>query len=151
MPQILKNRFLMAFLMGKSFSFGKDEGFWKADKNVLCERYCDSSIAYQSGGHGLKFEYVVKIMKAGHFVEPDMTIYYDIDPERALNRLRERRGHDRFEDSGLAFLKRVSNTYRRLAKLNSERIKLIKVDDLNIMQVYEQTIEIIKNSCVLFK
>ena len=35
MPQILKNRFLMAFLMGKSFSFGKDEGFWKADKNVL--------------------------------------------------------------------------------------------------------------------
>ena len=122
----------------------------KADKNVLCERYTDSSVAYQSGGHGLKFEYVVKIMKAGHFLEPDITIFYDIEPEHAFKRLRERQGHDRFEDAGLTFLKRVSYTYRRLAKLN-DRIKLIKVDDLNVVQVYEKTIEIIKNSCVLFK
>ncbi len=123
----------------------------KADHNVLCERYNDSSIAYQSGGHRLKIDLVRRLIKAGNFLEPDITILYDIEPAKAVERLNARKRNDRFENEGLDMLKRVNIVYRRLAKSYPERIKLIKVDDMSVVDVFNKTTEIIKNSCVLFK
>ena len=79
--------------------------------NVICERYNDSTLAYQAGGHGLDISQVREIIGACGFPEPDVKILLDIDPETALSRIRSRRP-DRFEAEGSVLMKKVAEFYR---------------------------------------
>ena len=100
--------------------------------NVICERYNESTLAYQSGGHKLNFSQVKRIIRACNFPEPDIKIFLDIPPEVAVERIKSRGNKsDKFEEEGLPLLKHVSETYRRIADDEPERFIRVPCGELN--------------------
>ena len=95
---------------------------------VLCDRYFDSTFAYQAAARGLDEDVVRTANELGScgFV-PDATIVFDLDVETALTRA-PRGGADRLEAEGVAFQRRVRDGYLRSAELESERIRLVDAD-----------------------
>ena len=81
---------------------------------VLCDRFSDSTLAYQGGGHSEDREslrYLIDYATGG--LVPDWTIYFDIAPDIGLYR-KVGQGSDRIEDMPFSFHNRVSQEYRRL-------------------------------------
>lgn len=73
---------------------------------VVCDRYVDSSVAYQGGGRGLQQVLLVSEIATG-FLQPDLVVLLDIDPRIGLARIRDRGGADRIEAEQLEFHQRV--------------------------------------------
>lgn len=96
-----------------------ERGAW-----VVCDRFVDSSLAYQGGARGLGFEPVLaanEIALAG--VWPEVTFWLDLPLETALARVVARGGHpDRFESEETAFHQRVHEAYAALAMRFPERM-----------------------------
>ena len=92
---------------------------------VLCDRYVDSSIAYQGGGRELGVERVKTVIRAmgEHYAEPDLTVLLDLPPELIRERLANRT-LDRFESEEDSFFERIRRTYLDLA-VEYPRIKVI--------------------------
>lgn len=88
---------------------------------VLCERYSDSTLAYQVWGRGLPERWVASLIDSCNFITPDLTILLDIDPGTAACRLGRRGEADRIEAAGGAFMARVAEGYRELARRAPER------------------------------
>lgn len=111
-------------------------------KVVLCDRYIDSTVAYQ--GYARKGD-INKIIKLNDLVtnslKPDLTIVFDIDSNIAQSRLKGEK--DRLEKEGLEFHKALRQGYLELAKNNPERIKVINADDV-IENIHKKCIELIK-------
>ncbi len=107
---------------------------------VLCDRYSDSTEAYQRAGRGLDPEAVRRVDEiARDGLRPDLTLLYDMDPERGLARARERDGRvGRFEGADLAFHRTVRAAYLELARREPERITLVQSDG-DPAAVFEQT------------
>ena len=87
---------------------------------VLCDRFTDATFAYQGGGRGfdlamLSFlEQQVQAVQgpAGNFVRnPDLTLWFDLAPEVAAERLAQARTPDRFEAQPVTFFRRVAQGY----------------------------------------
>ncbi len=93
---------------------------------VLCDRFVDSSIAYQGYGRGLG-EVVKEINSpAVNGCMPDVTIFLDITPEDAMARIAER-GHDRLEREALELHKRIYEGYRKI--IESDKMnRIVSVD-----------------------
>ncbi len=84
-------------------------------KIVLCDRYIDSSLAYQGYARGLGQEYVADInKKAYELCTPDLTVFFDITPDEAFRRKNGADLNDRMEKQGLEFHRRVYSGYRQL-------------------------------------
>jgi len=98
----------------------------KSGKIVICDRFIDSSYAYQGFGRGIDLEIVGNVNKAALDGEiPDITFFFDISPEIALSRRKASTGTDRIEREEMEFHMRVYNGYKQLALLNPERIRTI--------------------------
>ena len=97
----------------------------EAGRTVICERYNDSTLAYQSWGRGLPREDIEKIFEGCRFPIPDATVLLDIDAGTARERLRRRGVPDRMESGGRDFMERVVRGYRELAAGYPERIVVI--------------------------
>ena len=83
----------------------------EAGITVLCDRYFYSTLAYQSCGRGLSFEDVLSIVKfATNNIQPDLTIWLDVDPEIGLAR-KDPNDINRFEQESLDFHKNVRKGY----------------------------------------
>lgn len=99
---------------------------------VISDRFNDASFAYQGYGRQLG-EQPVRLMDdlfCGD-VQPDLTIILDGGPELALRRTVKRKGnskHRRFEDAGLEFYKRVRQGYKKIARREPRRAKLVRAD-----------------------
>jgi len=94
-----------------------------AGKTVLCDRFSDSTIAYQGAGRGMGVDYVTQCTElATQGFRPDITLYIDIDPEVGLQRAGKRSGFDRIEKEELSFHERVREAFLKLAKAHPERI-----------------------------
>ena len=88
---------------------------------VLCDRYVDSSLAYQGAGRRLPLEWLRQINRlAFESAVPDKTFLIDIPVESALNRLGTG-SRDRMESSGVDFLERVRNGFSALAEEEPDR------------------------------
>ncbi len=88
-----------------------------AGRVVLCDRYADSTIAYQGHGRGLDIPTLrLLCLAATGGLEPDVTLFLDLAPEAATARLSERSGADRFERESDAFFERVRNGYLQMAR-----------------------------------
>jgi dTMP kinase len=101
---------------------------WNRGAVVLSDRFTDSTLAYQGEGRGLGDEVVMRLHDiACHGLQPDLTIYIDIDADESLKRARSRKEVklDRMEDQEAEFYVRVRNAYLRLASAHPERIKLV--------------------------
>lgn len=98
-------------------------------KVVLCDRFVDSSIAYQGAGRKIGVEEVANINQfATEDLSPDLTIYLDVDAQVGLNRIGSKdsnRKKDRLELEEISFHNRVRSAYLKLLEENSERMHLI--------------------------
>jgi dTMP kinase len=92
---------------------------------VICERYTDSTLAYQSWGRGIVFEEIDRLLSWCRFLIPDLTIFLEIGEETAKSRLRQRGQLDRIESGKDGFMTRVAQGYRELAKRYPERIVVV--------------------------
>jgi dTMP kinase len=101
---------------------------------VICDRYCDSSIAYQGGGRGLGAEYVRQLCNATTGgLWPGLTILLWVEPEAALRRTG---GGDRFEAEGIEFQRRVAAAYREIADQEPGRVRLVDAEG-SVDEVHE--------------
>lgn len=86
---------------------------------VLCDRYADSSVAYQGYGRGLNIAEIMQLNAyATDGLQPDITILLDLDPAVGLARQRER---NIMEDQALPFHQSVRDGFRALAEAEPER------------------------------
>lgn len=100
----------------------------KEGKIVICDRYLDSSLAYQGGARGLGIENILNInMFATEGTFPDLTLLFDIDPEVGLARIaaNANREVNRLDLEKLDFHKNVRNTFLDLAKRYPDRFVII--------------------------
>ncbi len=100
----------------------------KAGKIVICDRYLDSSLAYQGGARELGIEEVLKInLFATENTWPDLTLLFDIDPAIGLSRIssNNQREVNRLDLEKLDFHKKVRKTFLKLAKQYPERYAII--------------------------
>jgi len=96
-----------------------------AGRWVLCERFTDSTFAYQAGGRGLGRGVVQHLADLSHpDCWPDLTVYLDLPVESAMARIAGR-GLDRFEQERTAFFQRVRDAYLREA---AEHPRFVTID-----------------------
>lgn len=100
----------------------------KAGKIVICDRYLDSSLAYQGGARELGIEEVLKVnLFATENTWPDLTLLFDIDPAIGLSRINSnnQREVNRLDLEKLDFHKKVRSTFLKLAEQYPERYAII--------------------------
>jgi dTMP kinase len=129
-----------------------------AGKVVLCDRFTDSTEAYQGGGRGLGSQIVLELHRliCGD-LWPDLTLLLLPSFEASLTRARRRNdrveeqtgsSEGRFEQEQDEFYRRVWQKYREIAARDPERVVLIE-GDLTIDDVHEQIIEAVAERLVL--
>jgi dTMP kinase len=117
-------------------------------ETVVCDRYYDSTTAYQGFGRGLDLEAIdhINTVATGGLV-PDLTVFIDIDPEEIGRRQRlAGLSADRMESSGKEFYLRVRQGYLELAKREPHRI--VRVAGMAPIQEIEQAVWKILESTV---
>jgi dTMP kinase len=94
---------------------------------VVCDRFSDSTYAYQCGGRGLDRDIVVALERLVHpGLQPDATFLFDVDPATARERQAGRSAlADAFESRGLEYFVRVRNAYLERAREHATRIRVI--------------------------
>ena len=110
-------------------------------KMVLCDRYHDSSIAYQGIARGLGLE-KVKSLCASTGRWPDLTIYLDLDPKIGIERARNRRALDKIESEPIAFHEKIRHGFLDLARQEPKRIFVLDAEQA-IDAVFEQALSIV--------
>jgi dTMP kinase len=100
----------------------------EAGRDVICDRFSDSSVAYQGVARELGAERVEEICDlATGGVWPDLTILLRIDPARAAGRIGRRKA-DRFEGEGIELQRRVAEGYDEVARRHPERVRVVDAD-----------------------
>ncbi len=105
-----------------------------AGTHVLCDRFTDSSCAYQGSGRGLPADWIDQLdLLATERRRPDVTLYFDLPAtsayERGRSASRWARGDvDRLDDENLAFYERVRHRYLELVAADPERFRVIDSD-----------------------
>ncbi len=97
----------------------------KEGKIVLCDRFLDSSLAYQGGGRNLGVQNVLNInLFATENTYPDLTLFFDIDPELGLKRVSQdkKRVADRLDNENENFHEKVYSTFKEIVNTNRQRI-----------------------------
>lgn len=100
----------------------------KAGTNVLCDRYLDSSLAYQGNARGLGIENVLKVNEfATEGTFPDITLFFDLDPEVGLQRIaaNQQREVNRLDLEKMSFHKSVRKGFLKLAEMYPNRYVVI--------------------------
>jgi dTMP kinase len=102
-------------------------------KVVICDRFIDSTIAYQGYGRGLDVQKLVSINEiATEGLIPDITFLLDIKPENAFKRI-DSTEIDRMESVGIKFFKKIRKGYFQIIKDNPERFFLINADQSEVL------------------
>ena len=98
-------------------------------KYVVCDRFFDSTKAYQGVAGGLGLDVIHNLQQAvlGTTL-PDVTLLLDIDPEKGLRRAQERGGELRFESKTLAYHRTLRNAFLDFAAQEPDRIFVIDAD-----------------------
>lgn len=108
---------------------------------ILCDRFCDSTIAYQVFGRGLPLEFVKDCNRlASNSITPDITFYIDI-PLREFILRREGAEFDRLESESVDFINKVINGFRTIAKEDKNRIYIID-GTKSIEEIHQEILEI---------
>jgi dTMP kinase len=97
----------------------------KDDKIVLCDRYLDSSMAYQAYARDLGFDFILSINDYAVRNMPNLTFYIDLDPEIGLSRIANRVKYDRLDQETFEFHQKVRQGYLQLITMYPNRIVLI--------------------------
>lgn len=124
----------------------------REDKVILCDRFHDSTVAYQGFGQLLGEDEVEALsLYSADGLSPDLTIYLDVDPDLGLKRAAKTAKDtaaigqmDRIEAKKIEFHQKVREAFLRIAKKDPQRFKIIDAH-LSPNQVYEQAVSLIEN------
>ncbi|MCR3905960.1 MAG: dTMP kinase [Tenericutes bacterium] len=111
----------------------------KQNKIVLCDRYLDSSLAYQAYARDLGIDFVLSINKYATQNMPNLTFYIDLDPKVGISRISNREKYDRLDQETFSFHEKVRQGYLKIAKMYPDRMVTINGD---------QPIEVITNQII---
>ena len=117
-----------------------------AGQTVLCDRFTDASFAYQGGGRGFDLQILQTLERwvqtspasAGQLRQPDLTLWFDLPPQVAAERLASARQADRFEAESLAFFERVAAAYGERAAQQPQRF--VRIDALQSVDAVWQAV-----------
>ena len=116
----------------------------KEGKIVVCDRYLDSSLAYQGGARGLGIDNILNVNNfATEGTFPDLTLLFDLQPEVGLARIaaNSNREVNRLDLEKLEFHNKVRNTFLELAKRYPERFVVIDASQSR-EEVAKKTLEV---------
>lgn len=95
----------------------------ESGRDVVADRFADSSVAYQGAARGLGTSHVLSLTDdVIDGLWPDLTILLRVDPELGLGRAE---GEDRFEAEGLELQRAVAEAYEEIAKIASDRVVVV--------------------------
>lgn len=117
-------------------------------KVVLCDRYNDSTVAYQGGARGFGLDRVESLC---HFatggLTPNLTIYLDLDPEIGMERIKKAQAtKDQIEAEDLSFHRKIRQTFREIAKKHPARFRILDATAPK-ETVFEQALKLIDAHC----
>ena len=114
----------------------------KRGEIVLCDRFNDSTLAYQGGARGFDLSIIENLCRfASAELPPQMTFYLDIDPRLGLERVKKSGVEsDRIEAESLAFHDRIRTAYRAIVAREPHRVHLIDAS-ASSDEVFQKTIE----------
>ena len=118
----------------------------KEGKLVLCDRYLDSSLAYQGGARNLGIDAILNInLFATEGTYPDLTLLFDIEPKLGLERIAANKGREvnRLDLEKISFHEGVRNTFHELAKRYPDRYIIIDASK-SVDEVVENAYKAIK-------
>ena len=118
----------------------------QSDHVVICDRFLDSTVAYQHYGHGLELEMIYLMhQKFINNLIPDVTIVFDVSEEVFIQRQKSKsmRYTDRYESMDIAFHNRVMSGFRDIAARNPQRCYLIDSSSEAIKDIHKRVTEII--------
>ena len=120
----------------------------KKGEIILCDRFVLSSLTYQGIGRGLGVDQVKMINDfATDMIEPDMTIFFNLDYKTALIRKRANFTADRLENEDFDFHKKIFDGYLEIAETYKDKIKTVdaslSIDEVtnNVLDLIYQTLE----------
>ena len=111
-----------------------EKGQW-----VICDRFMDSSYAYQGGGRNIRLDYIEQLNQMAVPIEPDLTFLLDMSPNYIWKRINSN-DLDRFEREDMMFFERVRDAYLQCADNHSKRIKIIDAEQ-DITEVTKTIVE----------
>ncbi len=110
----------------------------EAGRDVVADRFSDSSVAYQGSARGLGVGEVISLCDhATDGLWPDLTVLLKIDPELSLVRAD---GEDRFESEGLALQQAVAVAYEEIARIASDRFAVVDANG-TVEEVHQRVTE----------
>lgn len=102
----------------------------KLGKTILCDRFFDSTLAYQGYGMGVDLDVLKAIHKdALNDIQPDVTFLLDMEVQTALKRAANRGEADAIESMDISFHEKLRAGYAQIAKDNDARIHVINAND----------------------
>jgi dTMP kinase len=110
-------------------------------RDVVCDRFSDSSVAYQGAARGLGVGEAISLTdSATEGLWPDLTLLLRVDPEVGLDRAD---GEDRFESEGLELQRAVAEAYEEIAKIASDRVVVIDGEG-DVEEVHRRVMEAVR-------
>lgn len=117
-----------------------------AGKTVICDRFYDSTTAYQAFADGLDRGMVSQANElAVDGCRPDLTLVFDLPVEDALRRRSDRAAEDRLELKGLEFQARVAAGFRAVAADEPDRVKLVDAGG-SIAEVFSSVVDELRSA-----
>lgn len=114
----------------------------EAGRDVVADRFADSSVAYQGGARELGTSHVLSIVDTAiDGLWPDLTILLRIDPEVGLGRAE---GEDRFEAEGVELQRAVAEAYEEIAEIASDRVAVIDAEG-SVEEVHARVMEAVRD------
>jgi dTMP kinase len=114
----------------------------EAGRDVVADRFADSSVAYQGSARGLGVGEVISLCEtATDGLWPDLTILLRIDPEVGLGRAS---GADRFEAEGLELQRAVAEAYDEIAQIASDRVAVIDAEG-SVEEVHRRVMDVVRD------
>jgi dTMP kinase len=111
-------------------------------RDVVADRFADSSVAYQGGARGLGTSHVLSLTDTViDGLWPDLTILLRVDPEVGLGRAD---GEDRFEAEGIELQRAVAEAYEEIAIIASDRMVVIDATG-SVEEVHERVMEAVRS------
>ncbi|WP_456464515.1 dTMP kinase [Persephonella sp.] len=121
-----------------------DQGY-----TVICDRFTDSTLAYQGYARGLDIDFVKEINSiASEGIKPDITFLIDIPVEEGLKRIQKIREKDRIEKEEIDFHKKLREGFLKIAE--EERDRIVVLNGLEPPEkIFRQVIEFLKNRNII--
>ena len=119
-----------------------------ANKIIICDRFTDSSYAYQGGGRGLSLKKIQQL-EAWLFsgvlsgFKPDLTLLLDLSVETGLSRARARGEADRFEIETVSFFQNARDVFLKISQDEPDRVSIIDTEQ-DIKTVQSDILKVLK-------